>query len=133
MAAESNMEHQQTIILSQIHGEGLSSGGDAELLRSHIQSDATDVVFDFEGIDLISPSFAQELKAIDDNMRDKKFHFIGMNESVGATLARVYDWYNYEKWDISKTEGYKAAMDDVANGRVHTYTSMKDLMDDLSK
>ena len=38
--------------------------------------------------------------------------------------AKEQDFFNYEKWDITKTNGYREAMDDVVNGRVTSYDSV---------
>ena len=46
-------------------------------------------------------------------------------------MVQEEDYYNYEKWDITKTEGYKAAMDDVANGRVYHAASVEDMMSQI--
>lgn len=38
---------------------------------------------------------------------------------------------DHDKWDITETEGYRIAMDDVANGRVTTYDTVDDFFAEM--
>ena len=43
------------------------------------------------------------------------------------------DSYDYKKWDILKTDGYKKAMEDVASGRVESFDSVDDFIASVKK
>ena len=43
------------------------------------------------------------------------------------------EYYDYKQWDITKTEGYKKAVEDVASGRVESYDSVDDFIASVKK
>lgn len=47
---------------------------------------------------------------------------------VGVTSVKVQ---KPKKYDITKTAGYREAMDDVKHGRVHHYDSLKDFYKEM--
>ena len=57
-----------------------------------------------------------------------------LQKQVDALVARTLkgghdaDYYDYEKWDVTKTEGYRQAMDDIREGRVFHADSVDDMM-----
>ena len=50
---------------------------------------------------------------------------------VGVTSVRVQKSTKKKDYDITKTAGYREAMDDVKNGRVTTYDSVDDMFKKL--
>ena len=51
---------------------------------------------------------------------------------TSAQVLPSYDDYcDQDKWDITKTEGYRMAMDDVANGRVTPYDTVDDFFAEM--
>ena len=50
---------------------------------------------------------------------------------VGVTSVKVQKASKEKDYDITKTTGYREAMDDVKNGRVTTYDSVEDLFQKL--
>ena len=50
---------------------------------------------------------------------------------VGVTSVKVHKASKEKDYDITKTAGYREAMDDVKNGRVTTYDSVEDLFQKL--
>ena len=50
---------------------------------------------------------------------------------VGVASVKVQKASKEKDYDITKTAGYREAMDDVKNGRVTTYDSVEDLFQKL--
>lgn len=50
---------------------------------------------------------------------------------LGVTSVKVQKEAKPEEYDITKTAGFKEAMDDIENGRVSTYDSVDDLFKEL--
>ena len=50
---------------------------------------------------------------------------------VGVTSVRVHKSTKEKEYDITKTAGYREAMDDIKNGRVTTYDSVDDMFKKL--
>ena len=50
---------------------------------------------------------------------------------VGVASVNVQKASKEKDYDITKTAGYREAMDDVKNGRVTTYDSVEDLFQKL--
>jgi len=50
---------------------------------------------------------------------------------VGVASVKVQKTAMKKEYDITKTAGYREAMDDVKNGRVTTYDSVEDLFQKL--
>ena len=50
---------------------------------------------------------------------------------VGVASVKVQKASKEKKYDITKTAGYREAMDDVKNGRVTTYDSLKDFYKEM--
>ena len=52
-------------------------------------------------------------------------------EALAQEQPTSDDYFDQDKWDITKTEGYRMAMDDVANGRVTTYDTVDDFFAEM--
>ena len=50
---------------------------------------------------------------------------------VGVASVKVQKPAKEKKYDITKTAGYREAMDDVKNGRVYHYDSLKDFYKEM--
>lgn len=50
---------------------------------------------------------------------------------LGVTSVKVQKDAKTKEYDITKTAGFKEAMDDIENGRVSTYDSVDDLFKEL--
>ena len=50
---------------------------------------------------------------------------------VGVASVKVQKASKEKDYDITKTAGYREAMDDVKNGRVTTYDSLKDFYKEM--
>ena len=50
---------------------------------------------------------------------------------VGVASVKVQKEAKPKKFDITKTAGYREAMDDVKHGRVHHYDSLKDFYKEM--
>ena len=50
---------------------------------------------------------------------------------VGVTSVKVHKSTKEKDYDITKTAGYREAMDDVKNGRVYHYDSLKDFYKEM--
>jgi len=50
---------------------------------------------------------------------------------VGVTSVKVQKTAKKKEFDITKTAGYREAMDDVKNGRVYHYESLKDFYKEM--
>ena len=50
---------------------------------------------------------------------------------LGVTSVKVQKEAKPKKYDITKTAGFREAMDDVKHGRVTTYDSVDDLFKEL--
>ncbi|MBP5772096.1 MAG: hypothetical protein J6W75_12235 [Bacteroidaceae bacterium] len=50
---------------------------------------------------------------------------------VGVESVKVHKTTREKDYDITKTAGYREAMDDVKNGRVTTYDSVDDMFKKL--
>ena len=50
---------------------------------------------------------------------------------VGVTSVKVQKPAKEKEFDITKTAGYREAMDDVKNGRVTHYDSLKDFYKEM--
>lgn len=50
---------------------------------------------------------------------------------VGVASVKVQKASKEKKYDITKTAGYREAMDDVKNGRVTTYDSLQDFYKEM--
>ncbi len=46
---------------------------------------------------------------------------------VGVSSVKVHKATKEKEYDITKTAGYREAMDDIKNGRVTTYDSVDDI------
>jgi collagenase-like PrtC family protease len=46
---------------------------------------------------------------------------------VGVASVKVHRTTKEKEYDITKTAGYREAMDDIKNGRVTTYDSVDDM------
>ena len=51
---------------------------------------------------------------------------------VGVASVKVQKTATKKEYDITKTAGYREAMDDVKNGRVTTYDSLKDFYKEMT-
>ena len=69
----------------------------ASELLSYINADANEVSIDFDGINFISRSFADELCNIIDDNKDKKFSFIGQIEEVRTMILMVQEGRRQER------------------------------------
>jgi collagenase-like PrtC family protease len=50
---------------------------------------------------------------------------------VGVASVKVQKTATKKEYDITKTAGYREAMDDVKNGRVTTYDSLQDFYKEM--
>jgi len=50
---------------------------------------------------------------------------------VGVASVKVHKTTKKKDYDITKTAGYREAMDDVKNGRVYHYDSLKDFYKEM--
>ncbi len=50
---------------------------------------------------------------------------------MGVTSVKIQKPAKAKKYDITKTAGYREAMDDVKNGRVYHYDSLKDFYKEM--
>ena len=50
---------------------------------------------------------------------------------VGVASVKVQKESKPKEYDITKTAGYREAMDDVKNGRVYHYDSLKDFYKEM--
>lgn len=50
---------------------------------------------------------------------------------VGVASVKVQKTSKEKDYDITKTAGYREAMDDVKNGRVTTYNSLQDFYKEM--
>ena len=50
---------------------------------------------------------------------------------VGVASVKVQKTAKKKEYDITKTAGYREAMDDVKNGRVTTYDSLQDFYKEM--
>lgn len=50
---------------------------------------------------------------------------------MGVTSVKVQKEEKHPKYDITKTAGYKEAMDDIKKGRVYHYDSLKDFYKEM--
>ena len=50
---------------------------------------------------------------------------------VGVASVKVQKESKPKEYDITKTAGYREAMDDVKNGRVYHYESLKDFYKEM--
>ena len=50
---------------------------------------------------------------------------------VGVASVKVQKTAKKKEYDICKTAGYREAMDDVKNGRVYHYDSLKDFYKEM--
>ena len=50
---------------------------------------------------------------------------------LGVTSVKVQKEAKPKEYDITKTAGFREAMDDIENGRVSTYESVDDLFKEL--
>ena len=50
---------------------------------------------------------------------------------VGVASVKVQKASKEKDYDITKTAGYREAMDDVKNGRVTTYNSLQDFYKEM--
>ena len=50
---------------------------------------------------------------------------------VGVTSVKVHKTTKEKDYDITKTAGYREAMDDIKNGRVYHYDSLKDFYKEM--
>lgn len=69
----------------------------ASELLSYINADANEVSIDFDGINFISRSFADELCNIIDDNKDKKFSFVGQIEEVRTMILMVQEGRRQER------------------------------------
>ena len=87
----------QTIKLKNIYNADLFSRSRASELLSYIKTGADEVVMDFDGINFISRSFADELCNIIDDNKDKKFSFAGQIEEVRTMISMVQEGRRQER------------------------------------
>ena len=50
---------------------------------------------------------------------------------MGVTSVKIQKPAKPKEYDITKTAGYREAMDDVKNGRVYHYDSLKDFYKEM--
>ena len=50
---------------------------------------------------------------------------------VGVTSVKIQKPAKGKEYDITKTAGYREAMDDVKNGRVYHYDTLKDFYKEM--
>lgn len=86
----------QTIKLYDIYSSDLFTRSRASELVSSINDKADEVTLDFDGVSFMSPSFADEVCNIIDDMPSKAFIFINQNEDVAAMMAKVREGRNRE-------------------------------------
>lgn len=87
----------QTIKLKNIYNADLFSRSRAAELLPYIKANVNEVVMDFEGINFISRSFADELCNIIDDNKDKKFSFSGQIEEVRTMISMVQEGRRQER------------------------------------
>jgi len=105
----------QTIKLQNIFGTDLYTRSRAAEIRSSIKEQAEEVVLDFEGVNFISRSFADEVCNIIDDMNNKQFNFINQIEVVKTMLSKV---------QISRSQERKRG---ISNPRIYKFNDMESL------
>lgn len=79
----------QTIKLQDIYSADLYTRSRASELRASILDNADVVLIDFDNIGFMSRSFADEICNIMDDMMNKTFELINLNEDVMTMLSKV--------------------------------------------
>lgn len=85
------------IKLTDIFSEDLYTRSRASELRSYISKDADTVTLDFEGVNFISRSFADELCNIIDDIKDNAIALLNMNDEVSMMMTKVREGRNRER------------------------------------
>ena len=105
----------QTIKLYDIYSADLFTRSRASELRSSINDGADEVILDFEGINFMSRSFADEVCNIIDDLPSKAFAFINQNEDVEAMMTIVREGRNRER------------IRGVGNAKIYEFKDMESL------
>ena len=87
----------QTIKLKNIYDADLFSRSRASELHSYFKTNINEVVLDFDGINFISRSFADELCNIIDDNSDKQFSFVKQIEEVSTMISTVQESRRQER------------------------------------
>ena len=87
----------QTIKLQDIFSTGLYSRSRAVDLRTHIMDNADEIELNFEGINFMSRSFADEICNMIDDMKEKKFMFTNQIEEVFIMMTKVQESRSRER------------------------------------
>ena len=87
----------QTIRLKDIYCAELYTRSRASELLACINNEAEEVTLDFEGIDFMSRSFADEVCNIIDDNKEKTFSFANQNEDVATMMTKVREGRNRER------------------------------------
>jgi GTP1/Obg family GTP-binding protein len=87
----------QTLKLKDIYAADLFSRSRVSELLQYINSNTDEIVLDFDGINFISRSFADELCNIMDDNNDKKFVFVGQIAEVQTMISRVQESRKQER------------------------------------
>ncbi len=87
----------QTLSLKNIYEADLFSRSRVSQLLQYINNDADEVVLDFDGINFISRSFADELCNVIDDNKDRKFVFTRQASEVQTMLSRVQEGRKQER------------------------------------
>ena len=110
---------EQTIKLNTIYSADLYTRSRASELRACINKDATEVVFDFEGIGFMSRSFADEVCNIMDDNKNIKFVSTNRNADVEAMMNKVAEGRSQER-----KRG-------ISNATIHKFEDMESLSEFL--
>ena len=105
----------QTIKLCEIYSSDLFTRSRASELVSSINDKADEVTLDFEGVNFMSRSFADEVCNIIDDMPSMAFKFINQNEDVAAMMAKVREGRNRER------------IRGVGNAKIYEFKDMESL------
>lgn len=109
----------QTIKLNTIYSADLYTRSRASELRACIHEKATEVTLDFEGIEFMSRSFADEVCNIMDDNKHIKFEFINRNADVEAMMNKVAEGRSQER-----KRG-------ISNATIHKFEDMESLSEFL--
>ena len=98
------------IIIVSLHAERRDEAGSNEVLTDKTQEDMATIVLQVPDESLVT-KVKQACKML-----------------MGVASVKVQ---KPKEYDITKTAGYRAAMDDVKNGRVTTYASLEDFYKEM--
>ena len=87
----------QTIKLQEIYSADLYTRSRASELRARILDNSDHVLLDFDNIGFMSRSFADEVCNIMDDMKNRTFEMINLNEDVKTMLSKVKESRNRER------------------------------------